>query len=189
MKLAPTHRRREPDGCEHRDRLTSLWYSHAVASCRLGPVRRACFLRDRIDRKREPRMKTLPKAAEVAFAVALLLNMPVCGRADEPRGVQEPPMIFYLEAGGKKTPIELGKPFKLDALPSASTAILRAEPYRVFPYAGISFRYPRSFTFETDFKTKGVRIWSLEGPSYLIMVQEYPVLAITWRFAGMFSVD
>jgi hypothetical protein len=119
-------------------------------------------------------MNTLPRTAVVAYVVAVLLNVSAPGRADEPRGDQEPPMIFYLEAGGKKTPIELDKPFKLEVLTSAPTATLRVEPYRVFPYAGISFRYPRSFTFEANFENRGVRIWSLEGPSHLIMVQEYP---------------
>ncbi len=86
-------------------------------------------------------------------------------KAEDPAD-QEPPLLLYLESDGKRIPIELDKPFGLEALAGKKTAVLRAEPYRVFQHAGLSFRYPRSYIFEADQETPGVTQWSLDGPSF-----------------------
>jgi hypothetical protein len=86
---------------------------------------------------------------------------------------QEPPELFFLELGGKRVPIELGKPFQTDALGEARTATLRVEPYRVFQYAGLRFHYPREYTFEADFQTPLVALWTLSGTNCTIMVQRF----------------
>ena len=82
-------------------------------------------------------------------------------------------MMLYLESDGKRIPIELDKPFGLEALSGKKTATLRAEPYRVFQYAGLSFRYPRGFSFEANLENRGVSLWTLDGNDVVIMVHQY----------------
>lgn len=80
--------------------------------------------------------------------LVVLLTVSVFALRAEPPEDQEPPLLLYLESDGKRIPIELDKPFGLEALSGKKTAILRADPYRVSPYAGLSFRYPRGDSFE-----------------------------------------
>jgi hypothetical protein len=85
---------------------------------------------------------------------------------------REPPLLMYLEADGTRVSVELGKPFELGALSGKKTATLRAEPYRVFPYGGISFRYPAGCSFEAK-QQPGVTVWTLDGADVVIIVQRY----------------
>jgi hypothetical protein len=113
--------------------------------------------------------------AVVAIAgLAVVLGVSACGRDHEPSGEEEPPLLLYFDAGEKRVPVEIDKPFSPEALSGIKTATLRAEPYRVFPYAGISFRYPRSYSFGANFKNEGTKIWTLKGNRFLIMVERFP---------------
>ena len=108
----------------------------------------------------------------------MILTLPWCtslaaNAADESKEDQEPPQIFYLESDGNKIPIELNKPFGTQILQGKKTATLRVEPFRVFRYAGLSFRYPREYTFEADHTHPGLSLWTLQGNDCLIMVQRY----------------
>jgi uncharacterized protein (TIGR03067 family) len=91
--------------------------------------------------------------------------------AEGPREDREPPLLFYLESSGKKTPIELDKPFKTAAL--GDTATLRVEPYRVFPYAGPSFHYPRNYTFEAASEGPLVSRWIVQGTDCTITILRF----------------
>jgi hypothetical protein len=106
--------------------------------------------------------------------LVVLLSVSACGQGAKPPGDQEPPLVLYFESHGRRIPIELDKPFGVEALSGMKTATLRTEPYRVFPYAGLSFRYPRTYTFAASFETQGASIWTLKGGKFLIMVQHYP---------------
>ena len=106
--------------------------------------------------------------------LVVVLGVSACRRGDEPAGDQEPPLLLYFESEGKKIPIELDKPFSPEALAGMKSATLRAEPYRVFPYAGISFRYPRSYSFAANLKNQGTMIWTLKGNRFLIIVEKFP---------------
>ncbi|HVK07298.1 MAG TPA: hypothetical protein VM597_00840 [Gemmataceae bacterium] len=86
---------------------------------------------------------------------------------------REPPQIFYLEFDGGRVPIELDKPLGTDALGGVKAITLRAEAYRVFPYGGVRFNYPREYTFEADLETKDVSMWTLSGNDCKILVQRY----------------
>jgi len=118
-------------------------------------------------------MATLRTVLALAGLVGLL-TVSAFALGAEPPGDQEPPLLLYLESDGKRIPIELDKPFGLEALSGKKTAILRAEPYRVFPYAGFSFRYPRNYSFQADLENRGVSLWTLTGNSFVIMVQQFP---------------
>jgi len=105
---------------------------------------------------------------------AVLLTTSASALGTEPPGDQEPPLLLYLESNGKRIPIELDKPFGIEALSGGKTATLRAEPFRVFPFAGLSFRYPRGYSFEAKLENAGVSLWTLTGNDFVIMVQQYP---------------
>jgi hypothetical protein len=106
--------------------------------------------------------------------IVVVLGVSACRRGEAPAGDQEPPLILYFEAGGKRIPIEIDKPFSPEALSGMKTATLRVEPYRVFPYAGISFRYPRSYSFAANSKNQGTMTWTLSGDKFLIIVEQFP---------------
>lgn len=95
----------------------------------------------------------------------------VWGQAKED---QEPPQIFFLEAGDKKISVDLDKPFSLTELGGQTTLTLRSEPYRVFNHAGLNFQYPREFSFSADLENEAVSIWSLNGTNAVVIVQRYP---------------
>jgi hypothetical protein len=84
-------------------------------------------------------------------------------------------LLLYLETNGKRATIELDKPFDLEALAGDKTATLRAEPYRVFPYAGLSFRYPRGYSFEAKLKPN-LSTWTLKGSHVVITIDRFPGL-------------
>jgi hypothetical protein len=52
------------------------------------------------------------------------------------------------------------------------------EQERHFTYGGLSFKYPAHFAFEADFRTPGVKLWTLNGNDFVIMVQKYDDLGI-----------
>jgi hypothetical protein len=113
------------------------------------------------------------KPSTALLLVTLLACAPGGSTAGEPKEDQEPPQIFYLEFDGKKVPVELNKPLGTEVLGGSKSFTLRVEPYRVFRHAGLSFQYPREYTFENDHATPGVSIWTLSGPDCLIMIQRY----------------
>jgi len=113
------------------------------------------------------------KPLTALLIVTLLVCAPAASTAEEPKEDQEPPQIFYLEFDGKKVPLELNKPLGTEVLRGSKTFTLRVEPYRVFRHAGLSFRYPREYTFGNDHSTPGVSIWTMSGPDCLIMVQRF----------------
>jgi len=82
----------------------------------------------------------------------------------------EPPQLFFLEAAGKKFPIELDKPFNLEWAKGAEAATLRVEAHRVFSYGGVLFHYPREYTYKVDFETQNLRQWTMSGDTCIIFV-------------------
>jgi hypothetical protein len=60
-----------------------------------------------------------------------------------------------------------------DALGGAKAVTLRVQPYRVFPYGGVRFHYPREYTFEADLESPDVSMWTLSGNDCKILVQRY----------------
>ncbi|MGE3806498.1 MAG: hypothetical protein AB7K24_17665 [Gemmataceae bacterium] len=96
----------------------------------------------------------------------------LAGQAPKKKETKEPPQIFYLEFNGKKIPVELDKPIKTDAFGGANAVTLRVEPYRVFPYGGLSFHYPREYSFEVSIEDE-VSSWTLDGTDCILMVHRF----------------
>lgn len=84
---------------------------------------------------------------------------------------REPPLVLYFEAeGGKRVPVELGKPFNPAEL--GKSARLELEPQRRFGYAGLEFKYPREYGFEAQLQPQFTS-WTLSGNDAKVMVQRY----------------
>ncbi|MBI3854067.1 MAG: hypothetical protein HY293_00085 [Planctomycetes bacterium] len=97
--------------------------------------------------------------------IALLMAMPATQED------KEPPLVMYLETGGKRIPVEPDKPFDLEAAGKTSCT-LRMEPYRIFKYAGLSFQYPRGAAFKTQGEGT-MTLWTLNDGNSMLMVQRF----------------
>ena len=115
------------------------------------------------------------RRASLPAGLILLLTCSAYSFGEGPSADLEPPLLLYFETDGKRIPIELDKPFDPAALAGTKTATLRAEPYRVFPYAGLSFRYPRgyAYSFDASLGEGAVSVWEVEGTDFKILVQQF----------------
>ncbi len=82
---------------------------------------------------------------------------------------KEPPLEFVVNVGGKSMTITEGKPANLEGMFTNPKISVAPQPFRVFPYQGITFKYPRSFTFEADLATPNYKNWTLSGNDLVIM--------------------
>jgi hypothetical protein len=86
-------------------------------------------------------------------------------RRDESK---EPPLKYTLRIGDKSIAITEGETARVDGTFSNPEVTLTAQPHRVFPYQGISFKYPRAFTFEADLEDADYKNWTLSGNDFKI---------------------
>ena len=82
----------------------------------------------------------------------------------------EPPVTYTLTLGGQKVDLLEGRPVTISGSFSNPVAVLEASTSRIFPHAGISFAFPRSFTFEADLEDADSKSWTLSGNDFKIMV-------------------
>ncbi len=82
---------------------------------------------------------------------------------------KEPPLKYTLRIGEKSIAITEGETARVDGTFNNPEVILTALPHRVFPYQGISFKYPRAFTFEADLEDADYKDWTLSGNDFKIM--------------------
>jgi len=109
----------------------------------------------------------LPLRGALLFAVPLLVS------AVPPlHDIKEPPLVMYLEADGKKTPVEVDKPFEVETKGGKTTFTLRMESYRVFQNAAVSFQYPRGATFKVQGEGL-VRLCTISDSPAVVMVQHF----------------
>lgn len=101
----------------------------------------------------------------------LLAAAPVApAPAAEPED-REPALGLYFEVeGGKRVPVEVGKPFNPGELGRSAT--LRLEPDRRFAFAGLEFRYPREYGFEAQVQSQ-LATWTLSGNDTKLIVHRY----------------
>ena len=107
------------------------------------------------------------------FALTALLPLVLIGchsptpaAADESA---EPPLKYSVKVGERTVTISEGQTVQLDGTFSNPEITVTAQPYRVFPYQGLTFNYPRSFTFEADLDDRNAKIWTLSGNDFKIM--------------------
>lgn len=99
----------------------------------------------------------------LAFALLILL-MPTTGKTAEQA---------RLTIGDQTYNVPIGKPFAVKIGGERITMRIDPEVDRTFSEAGISFRYPASFTAEKKSDDPAVTIWTIQGTSAAIMLQKY----------------
>ena len=89
---------------------------------------------------------------------------------------REPPLKYKLLIDGKAYDIVEKEPLKLTGTLKDPTVKLEAEENREFTYGGVSFLYPRGFSFEPDIKDVSCKSWTLTGTDttvlYINMTEE-----------------
>ncbi len=120
----------------------------------------------------------------VATVIVLLAGM-VEANAQTSEAI-EPPLQYQLKLGDKSQAISEGVPATFEGSYTNPAATLEVAPERVFPYGGVRFAYPRHYTFEADFTSPGLKIWTVSGNNLKIMyfVSDQPFTAET-LLAGM----
>jgi hypothetical protein len=83
---------------------------------------------------------------------------------------KEPPSTFVVTVGQESVVIKEGETAQLDGQFTNPSVSVTPQAYRVFPYAGIKFKYPRSFTFEADLSDPNSKSWTLSGNDLKIMI-------------------
>lgn len=100
------------------------------------------------------------------LTAAILLSLKVAN-ADE---AAEPPLRLTLTVNGQTLTAGEGKPVQLKGAFNDPTISVNVDPYRAFSAQGVSFEYPRGFSFEADFSDQNAKIWTLAGNDLKIML-------------------
>ena len=82
---------------------------------------------------------------------------------------KEPPLEFVVDVGDKSITVTEGTTANSMAHSRIRTSLFKPQPYRVFPYGGITFKYPRSFAFEADLADLDRKNWTLSGNDLKLM--------------------
>ena len=90
-------------------------------------------------------------------------------KTNAPDESKEPALKYTLKIGDKSIAITEGETARVDGTFSNPKVRLTAQSYRVFPYQGISFKYPRAFTFEAELDDADYKNWTLSGNDFTIM--------------------
>ncbi len=121
-------------------------------------------------------------------AVAMLLLAGMVGASAQASDSVEPPLQYQLKLGDKTQSISEGVSATFEGSYTNPSATLEVAPERVFPYGGIRFNYPRHYTFEADFTSPEIKIWTVSGNNFKIMYfvsdQELTAEALLEGMAG-----
>ena len=103
-----------------------------------------------------------------AFVLGLSIG---CGLAtsDAADESAEPALKYTVKIGEKTVTVSEGETVQLDGTFNDPKIAVTPEPYRVFPYQGITFKYPRSFVFEAELDDQDSKMWTLSGNDFKIM--------------------
>lgn len=102
----------------------------------------------------------------IAIALILQIEPTYAVDLDESR---EPPLQYMLHIDGKPIAIEENNDLVIKGHFADPNIKLVVEPVRVFPYRGVSFKYPRHFVFEAELEDQDAQIWTLSGNDFVIM--------------------
>lgn len=101
-------------------------------------------------------------------ALAALLPILVAAFA-APDETREPPLELVVKIDGQSVSISEGESARVEGTFTNPTVTVTPQPYRVFEYGGVTFRYPRGFMFEADLDDPLVKSWTLSGNDITIM--------------------
>jgi|LakMenEpi03Aug12_release.lakeMendotaPanAssembly.Ray.scaffolds.fasta_scaffold200626_2 hypothetical protein len=82
---------------------------------------------------------------------------------------QEPPLSFVVKVDDQSLTLGEGETAQIDGAFTNPKVTVTPQPYRVFPYQGVSFKYPRSFAFGADLVDPNEKIWTLSGNDLTVM--------------------
>ena len=99
---------------------------------------------------------------------AVIFSGVIVGAEDAPE--VEPPHEYSIHVGDTIVPVELNKPFKLNADKNAELT-LQEKPDRLFSKAGVSFRFPSYYSFA--YASTTLPIWTLNGKNVVVQIQLY----------------
>lgn len=121
-------------------------------------------------------MPAQPRTCLMCLVVVALVALPSAtpaapDAAHDP--TVEPVMEMTLTIGQAEHAISFDQPLDVIIDGRPVTMTLRAKPDRLFRVGSIRFRYPMTHGFEADTSTPGIRIFTLDGNSNVIMLQEY----------------
>ena len=106
--------------------------------------------------------------ALIAFVPFLSLgcNSAVTVTVDES---EEPSLRYSVMVGEKTVTISEGQTVQVDGTFSNPKLMITPQAHRVFSYQGLTFEYPRAFTFEADLDDRNAKNWTLSGNDLKIM--------------------
>ncbi|NUO50474.1 MAG: hypothetical protein HOV80_16590 [Polyangiaceae bacterium] len=135
-----------------------------------------CACRNEPRRGSDEQTSTVTKETGPALSAATP-SPKVPAQADE---TTEPKLSFTVRVGSTELHLSEG-----DQLPAKGTftdpsVSVTVDPERVFSHAGLSFAYPRNFSFEADLSDAHSHSWTLSGNDVKIMV---------FRFSTELSID
>jgi hypothetical protein len=123
------------------------------------------------------------------YTLTILLSFLCLGSGSStaagPDESKEPPLEFVVNVGDKSIAVTEGETAQLDGGFTNPKISVTPQPYRVFPYQGISFKYPRSFTFEADLADPDEKSWTLSGNDLVIMYHVLNARLTTGDFANL----
>lgn len=85
----------------------------------------------------------------------------------------EPPLNYTLKIGDESVRIVPGVAVDVKGAFTDPVVTLVPDAHRSFGYGGMTFSYPSNFAFEADFSTNGLKMWTLDGNNFVIMVHHY----------------
>jgi len=85
----------------------------------------------------------------------------------------EPPLIYFVKVGNETATLVEGQPSRINGLFTNPTVAITPDSSRVFPYQGVKFRYPKTFTFEADVDDPSSKTWVLSGSDIKITYSVY----------------
>ncbi len=110
--------------------------------------------------------------------VVTILLISLCGLVNA-ADHDEPALGYTLRIGDKQVRIEPGQEIVAMGNFQDPKIALVPDKFRQFTYAGMAFKYPANFAFEADFETEGVKIWSLDGNDFVIMLHQFQEPSMT----------
>lgn len=85
----------------------------------------------------------------------------------------EMPTSARLTVDGSAYNVPLGKPFAIRLGGKRVTLQIEPQSQLQFAQAGVSFDYPAELKLSAADPSKGIQVWTLQGPSAAIMLQRY----------------
>ncbi len=83
---------------------------------------------------------------------------------------KEPPLTYEVKLGDQLVTVNEGEAAEFSGTFINPKVSFTPLPHRVFPYQGITFKYPRSFGFKSNLVNPNAKSWDLSGTDLKIMV-------------------